>query len=216
MSEPNTPRAWSPSDQEKVKTLWSLGHSASQIANTFPGRSRNAVIGIVHRNGWQFLGRATLPGTARAVSAPKVSRSHVQPPKPGPQKKPGAVFGVLSQASSSSTAEIRAERAAEGQKAIARVKVSDVASPNALPFLDARRGCKWPIGEGMAMLSCCNPTTRGVYCEGHARIAFSPVPLRRDYQSGKAATALSRFDRVRAAPRPKPANDDLWDARDIA
>lgn len=195
---------WSSTELADVRDRWAKGESAAIIARHHPNRTRAAVIGIVHRNGWQHLGRGTVAAPARA---PKVARSHIKPPKP----EPGAVFGVLSQSKSSANAQVRQERAAEGQEIIASVERTTVASPNATPFLQARDGCKWPIGEGLGMLSCCNRIHRGVYCEGHSRIAFAlQQPPQRD-RSDRAASSFSRHDRV-AVPRPKAANtDSLWD-----
>jgi hypothetical protein len=116
----------------------------------------------------------------------------------------------MSQATSTATESVRKERAAEGQKAIARASVSDVLSPNAVPFLDAQHGCKWPIGEGMAMMSCCNKIARGVYCEGHAAVAFSAFqPAERD-RADRRTSSFTRHDRI-ATPRKQAATDGLWD-----
>lgn len=49
--------AWTDERVEQLKQLWGEGLSASQIANTMGGVTRNAVIGKVHRLG--LAGRAT-------------------------------------------------------------------------------------------------------------------------------------------------------------
>lgn len=41
--------AWTEAEMTRLKILWKEGRSASQIAAVMPGRSRNAVIGRVHR-----------------------------------------------------------------------------------------------------------------------------------------------------------------------
>jgi hypothetical protein len=213
VNNPTGQAVWTPEQLATVKDLWLKGHSGTEISRKFPGRSRNAVIGVVHRNGWHLLGRAELPGGSGGQPTRPLAQRANKPPKPGPQNKPGAVFGNLK---GQALTETRADRAKAGKAAIARVEAKDIESPNATPFLEARKGCKWPIGEGAALAMCCNPISRGSYCEGHAQIAFSPVPLRRDYRDGNHAHSLTRHDRVRASPRPKSANDGLWDARETA
>lgn len=42
---------WTPETVERVKTMWQDGRSASEIAATIPGATRNGVIGKVHRMG---------------------------------------------------------------------------------------------------------------------------------------------------------------------
>lgn len=47
---------WTDGELEMIRRMWAEGHSGSHIANTLGEagfhRSRNAVIGIVHRQGW--------------------------------------------------------------------------------------------------------------------------------------------------------------------
>lgn len=40
---------WSDADKKKVSDLWSEGKTAAQIAQEFSGKSRNAIIGLMHR-----------------------------------------------------------------------------------------------------------------------------------------------------------------------
>jgi GcrA cell cycle regulator len=65
---------WSEDRVEQLKTLWTEGLSASQIARALGGVTRNAVIGKVHRLG--LAGRASPSSRAerpRLPMAPKVS-----------------------------------------------------------------------------------------------------------------------------------------------
>ena len=57
---------WSEDRVEQLKTLWTEGLSASQIARALGGVTRNAVIGKVHRLG--LAGRAS-PSRSRAAAA---------------------------------------------------------------------------------------------------------------------------------------------------
>src|SRR5262249_34212540 len=80
---------WSDDRVEQLKTLWTEGLSASQIARALGGVTRNAVIGKVHRLG--LAGRAS-PSRAerpRVSMSPKTPslRSH-QPPAPIVEEDP--------------------------------------------------------------------------------------------------------------------------------
>src|ERR1041385_8441596 len=72
---------WTDDRVEQLKTLWTEGLSASQIARVLGGVTRNAVIGKVHRLG--LAGRA-VPARVdrpRLPQAPRLSvRSHVVEP----------------------------------------------------------------------------------------------------------------------------------------
>ena len=82
---------WSDDRVEQLKTLWTEGLSASQIARALGGVTRNAVIGKVHRLG--LAGRASPSRSERprlpvAHKAPSV-RSHV-PAAPVVEEDPAA------------------------------------------------------------------------------------------------------------------------------
>lgn len=84
--------AWQPSDEqlETIKTGWTItGQSAGQLAGMF-GVSRNVIIGICHRRGWEQ------PGGSRRIgqkSSARISKPIVKPPAPVVvEKKPDPVF----------------------------------------------------------------------------------------------------------------------------
>jgi GcrA cell cycle regulator len=79
---------WTDERVEQLKTLWSEGLSASQIARVLTGVTRNAVIGKVHRLG--LAGRAGPARTERprtAVARKSVSHA-VVPVAPVVEKDP--------------------------------------------------------------------------------------------------------------------------------
>ena len=81
--------SWTDERVEQLKTLWTEGLSASQIARALGGVTRNAVIGKVHRLG--LAGRATPARTdrPRLPSAPRVSlRNHHAPEPPVVEEDP--------------------------------------------------------------------------------------------------------------------------------
>lgn len=219
--------AWTDEQDAVLKEKWAEGWTCSRIAEVLRGKSRNAVIGRLHRLGLNDSSRSK-PGPARTYrpkfKAPAVPRAlRPNPPKPGPQNKPGAVFGAYQHEPDFAKAEIgRAKRAASGQDKLTRVAAgAGVESPNAVPFLDYVSGCKWPIGERGAVSYCCNPVAGGTgwgkrFCQGHYQLAISPNQPNGLRQ--RDASRLTRFDRVER-DRPAPARQErtLWDdAREAA
>jgi GcrA cell cycle regulator len=70
---------WSDDRVEQLKTLWTEGLSASQIARALGGVTRNAVIGKVHRLGLAGRASPSRSERPRLPMAPKVPsvRAHV-------------------------------------------------------------------------------------------------------------------------------------------
>src|SRR4029078_1262261 len=73
---------WSDDRVEQLKTLWTEGLSASQIARARGGVTRNAVIGKVHRLGLAGRASPSRSERPRLPMAPKVPsvRTHVPAP----------------------------------------------------------------------------------------------------------------------------------------
>lgn len=208
---------WTDDRIAETRRLWLAGQSATEIAKAIGGGlSRNAVIGKVHRMGIARDGRAVAakPVLARPPRAPKVKAApKVQPPKPGPQNKPGCVFGATFPETRSSH-EQRSTARKQGLSVVERVEQGcEVSSPNTRPFLEAKAGCKWPLAGGMV---CCNPKARGAYCEGHAAVAFMPRPNKLKNASYVDSTAAyhTRNERLDAYQLRRPANDvrSEWDS----
>ena len=79
---------WTDERVEQLRSLWTEGLSASQIARVLGGVTRNAVIGKVHRLG--LAGRAT-PARAerpRLPAAPKVTVRAQTPTTPVVEEEP--------------------------------------------------------------------------------------------------------------------------------
>jgi GcrA cell cycle regulator len=73
--------SWTDERVEQLKSLWTEGLSASQIARTLGGVTRNAVIGKVHRLGLAGRATPTRVERPRLPSAPRVSvRTHIPEP----------------------------------------------------------------------------------------------------------------------------------------
>jgi GcrA cell cycle regulator len=73
--------SWTDERVDQLKSLWTEGLSASQIARTLGGVTRNAVIGKVHRLG--LAGRAS-PSRIERPRLPSAPRLNVRPHAPEP------------------------------------------------------------------------------------------------------------------------------------
>lgn len=137
--------------KEQILNLWREGKSAREIAQNYPGMTRNVVIGLAFRAG---LKREKLPGPPR-VSLPRQPAAHKRP----------KVFLVGSVAFVAPKA--RAPRAITRDASFAPL-------PGSTPkhFLERGPGsCCWPIGE--ELLSCCEPTENHHYCPEHRAISIA-------------------------------------------
>ena len=81
MSLPSSRPGWTDPRIETLTALWRSGLSASQIARTLGGVTRNAVIGKLHRLG--LAGRETpqRPRSIRAARAPVRPSQRCQHPR---------------------------------------------------------------------------------------------------------------------------------------
>ncbi len=185
--------SWTDERVETLKTMWSEGKSASQIAKELGGVTRNAVIGKVHRLGLSNrVGGPDRPEDDVAaadpvpdpVTEPEVEASEaarpaapsrpaaketppaVRPPKPGSQPMPPQP----------SASEISAEalaNLAEVAKKARRLTLMQL----------SERTCKWPVGDPATddFWFCGLPSVAGKpYCETHVAVAFQPMSARRD------------------------------------
>ncbi|WP_129791212.1 GcrA family cell cycle regulator [Sphingosinicella sp. CPCC 101087] len=83
--------SWTDERIERLKTLWSQGVTASQIADELGGVSRNAVIGKAHRLGLQSRPSPVKPNEAeQPAGATPVDAPEAQPQKPRPAPEPAA------------------------------------------------------------------------------------------------------------------------------
>ena len=168
--------AWNHDREALAKKLYiEEGRSAAETAKALgAGFTRNSVIGVAHRRGW-------LKEARQPAAVPTVGRSKPRPPRPGPQNRPGAVFGKVSVDNPAETERKRAAAKAESDALIAAM--SGPANDDAIPLIDRGRfQCSFPVGtpERPAAQMCCGqpvPHNAGravpTYCAGHARIALN-------------------------------------------
>jgi GcrA cell cycle regulator len=146
---------WSDDRVEQLKTLWTEGLSASQIARALGGVTRNAVIGKVHRLGLAGRASPSRSERPRLPMAPKVPsvRSHV-PAAPVVEEDP-----LQLEDGSHATVLTISDR-------MCRWPIGD---PAASEFHFCGH----------------NPKSGSPYCEAHARKAYQPQQARRTDNKGR-------------------------------
>jgi GcrA cell cycle regulator len=190
--------SWTDERVETLKTMWSEGKSASQIAKELGGVTRNAVIGKVHRLGLSNRVGGDRPEDEVALdplieepapeplseeeeeeepesAAANRPPAKEQPPAARPKPVPGQPLPPQPTASEMS-AEALANLAEVAKKA-RRLNLMQL----------TERTCKWPVGDPATddFWFCGLPTVPGKpYCETHVAVAFQPMSARRDRRAG--------------------------------
>lgn len=177
--------SWTDERVERLKSLWSEGLSASQIAAELGGVTRNAVIGKVHRLG--LAGRAKPQAqAARPVQAPRVKpAAPASVARPAPTAAVGAPRPARPITIGNVAIKAEASAEAEVQRAPAPVRIAEV-EPLVFERMSilnlTEQTCKWPIGDpGRPDFFFCGRKSEAAapYCTYHARIAYQPSNDRR-------------------------------------
>lgn len=192
--------SWTDERVETLKTMWSEGKSASQIAKELGGVTRNAVIGKVHRlglsnrvGGPEQQDDAPAPEPViEAVAEPAVE-ADPEPAQPQAQTRPAP---QREQPAAQTPARPRtpgqppppqpphAEISAEALANLAEV-AKRARKLNLMQLTE--RTCKWPVGDPATddFWFCGLPAVPGKpYCETHVAVAFQPMSSRRDRRAG--------------------------------
>jgi GcrA cell cycle regulator len=193
--------SWTDERVEFLKTMWSEGKSASQIAKELGGVTRNAVIGKVHRLGLSNrVGGADRPEDEIEVGA------FAEAPAPEPVPEPQAEQPQATAAGAGARPAVRepaapAVRAKPAGQPMPPQPPGSEISPEALANLAevakkarrltlmqlSERTCKWPVGDPATddFWFCGLQTVPGKpYCETHVAVAFQPMSTRRDRRAG--------------------------------
>jgi GcrA cell cycle regulator len=188
--------------------MWTNGHTASQIAETLGGVSRNAVIGKAHRLGLQSRPSPVKPGEsegeppvkAAAVEKPApVERAAAPTPAPEPRSAPAATAAPAPAEKAADAPIVRSIGPGGFQRQNPHEQQSPIppapprrlvpAKPSAeiadkTSLLDLNdRICKWPLGHpGEPDFHFCgNPVNPGFpYCLEHCSVAYQAQLPRRD------------------------------------
>ncbi len=155
--------AWSAEHVDTLRQLWLEGHSARVIGDRL-GRTRNSVIGRVHR--LRLAKRISTIGERK---------------KPGPKKNPGAFRKSRARPPELRVARVKPPRPQEVPSPEARM----ISLMELTPFT-----CKWPLGHpGEPGFAFCGavPFPNRVYCEHHARLAYMPPKARAERPAERVA-----------------------------
>lgn len=166
--------SWTEDRIALLTKLWTDGLTASQIATALGGATtRNAVIGKAHRLG--------LSGRPSPVRAPRPARATtVRPSKPKSLPRPA---GLPMLAKSHMSRPPMQE--SHLHPIIPVVEITLGPAVSLLKVTD--KMCKWPIGHpGDESFRFCGGQSRqgSPYCEGHAQLAYQPMPAKRDRKAG--------------------------------
>lgn len=178
-----THSGWTEERVAQLRTLWSEGLSASQIAKKMGGITRNSVIGKANRLGLEGRANPSAPGIRLAApkptkpSAPRALKPRPQakvfgetkvPPISAP-KQPAGVF-VLAEIKGRPTAEPAPPRATADER-----KFQPLPGVQPVPF--GSLGCKWPVGGDLADLMCCGARKDDAkpYCAVHFAASVQPT-----------------------------------------
>jgi GcrA cell cycle regulator len=82
--------SWTDERIERLKTMWTQGSTASQIAEELGGVSRNAVIGKAHRLGLESRPSPVKPGEEKEKKAKPAPAPKAPKPSPAPKPAPAA------------------------------------------------------------------------------------------------------------------------------
>jgi GcrA cell cycle regulator len=193
--------SWTDERVEFLKTMWSEGKSASQIAKELGGVTRNAVIGKVHRLGLSNrVGGADRPEDEIEVGAFAEAPAPEPVPEPQAEQPQAAGAGAAARPAVREPAAPAVRAKPAGQPMPPQPPGSEI-SPEALANLAevakkarrltlmqlSERTCKWPVGDPATddFWFCGLQTVPGKpYCETHVAVAFQPMSTRRDRRAG--------------------------------
>lgn len=137
---------WSTEELVTLKRLVDEGQSMGAIAKVV-GRSRNAVIGRIHRSGFH-LGKPVLVRVKREPKPVKLKTIRLRPKTDGRKEPPRII------------------RNAPEPNAL-NLELVDI----------PENGCHWPVNNGGPYLFCGQMKTgKGPYCDHHTARAIAPTP----------------------------------------
>ena len=145
--------SWTSEKVEKLKELWSKGHTASQIAEALGDTTRNAVIGKAHRLNLE----ARAPSKQSGLPKSRENRQ-VMKRSPAPMSRKAKFQSILLD------------------------KNFEAENPKSLEEL-TEKTCKWPIGhpnEEKFYFCGRKPEGEFPYCKLHVLYAFQPKNQKED------------------------------------
>jgi GcrA cell cycle regulator len=180
--------SWTDERIDQLKSLWEQGMTASQIADSLGGVSRNAVIGKAHRLGLQSRPSpvrsadagsdepaAPPPAAAKADPAPPSRRAAAAQAAPEPAPAAAPVTSLHEPVAPASPP-------APPRRLVPAKPSAEVKDKTGLLDLNDKI-CKWPIGHpGEPDFHFCgHPVNQGFpYCMAHCAVAYQAQLPRRD------------------------------------
>jgi GcrA cell cycle regulator len=116
--------SWTEERIDRLKTMWSKGATASQIADELGGVSRNAVIGKAHRLGLDSRPSPVKPGEEKEKPAAAAQPAAPKPAAPRPEPAPRAAAPPPQPAAAAPAAD--AKPAPSPQKAATEIQYRSV------------------------------------------------------------------------------------------
>lgn len=151
---------WNKDEDQQLVELWKGGSSASLIAERFPGRTRNSIIGRIHRLG---MSQKRTAETHRRISRTMTAlrkRERIEREARQPKVTQASRIQAL----------LKSEPLPEDVATdIAKVSITDLEPHH----------CKWvcaPVKNIFDPVHCGDRRVLGTpYCEAHARRAYKPA-----------------------------------------
>lgn len=153
---PHPSATWSDDDKERIRDMWMKdGKSATEIAKEFPGKTRNAIIGVINRMGL----------------------SGMRKPRPKAEPKPKPETRVRVRVVAPAPPRVKAPSIAPPD--------CGAVPPLHIPFMGlGLHHCRFPLGE-KPFTYCGHPIASGSYCAAHARLCYQPPSERRQKSADK-------------------------------
>ncbi len=159
--------SWTDERIEELRKLWADGLSASQIANTLGGVSRNAVIGKIHRLGLSGRVKAARAPARRTTTVAAAAAATAARAKPASPPRVMAVGSTVVKVVEREAYEVAPEPV---------VTAAVLALHEGVTLLDLKQSsCRWPVGDPSSEgFRYCGARTgqSETYCAAHAEVAF--------------------------------------------
>lgn len=200
MSSTRNHAGWTDERVETLKRLHKEGLSASEMAKTLGGITRNAAIGKCVRLGLGSIGG----GKASAPAKSKAQHGTLRPkpaPRPAKQPMPKGVM-VLPPMKGGSTTEAAAAARLANMEArenpaenVVLMSRSFTPLPGCAPVAFGEKGCKWPVsGAGASMLQCgAQRDGEKPYCVSHSAAAHQKPKPGAPKNGNELARSLRRW-----------------------
>jgi len=196
--------SWTDERVEALKSMWTEGKSASQIAKELGGVTRNAVIGKVHRLGLSNRGpngerldelEPDVGADTAALAEPEIEEPEVleeidvlEAGAAHPPQQDGSADTIRGKPVMAAGQPLPPQPTGSEISPEALANLAEVAKKaKRLSLMQlTERTCKWPIGDPATddFWFCGLPCVAGKpYCETHVAVAFQPMSARRDRRS---------------------------------